>query len=226
MLSLAETITASSDVRPLKSDLEEDALNDILKNLSICSGTSKKAVQDTANDKDRRTSEGDLSEPIGIKKQKGHETILAHPFRLYDEPIQPKIASLAAQTSPYQPSAKSSYFDKFKGKKVSFNDGPVHQLIVPSLQGDLVLRQMKEVYPRPFLSNLMDFLLTTKPRRDESVVSINMDVYLWSSAMPHNVKMMLDRYLSSWRREVLGTWTRDNLDLDPMDYRKNITLVL
>lgn len=85
---------------------------------------------------------------------------------------------------------------------------------------------MKEVYPRPFLSNLMDFLLTTKPRRDETVVNINMDVYLWSSAMPRNVKNMLDRFLSSWRRELLGTWTRDNLDLDPMDYRKNITLVL
>ncbi|KAI5452435.1 hypothetical protein NCC49_000598 [Naganishia albida] len=67
----------------------------------------------------------------------------------------------------------------------------------------------------------MDFLLTTKPRRDETVVNINMDVYLWSSAMPRNVKNMLDRFLSSWRRELLGTWTRDNLDLDPMDYLGN-----
>ncbi|KAI5452434.1 hypothetical protein NCC49_000597 [Naganishia albida] len=115
-----QKVAAVSDVRSLKSGLEEDALNDILKNLSIC---SKNAVQDTADEKDRRTSEGDLPEPIGVKKQKGHETILAHPFRLYDEPIQPKIAALAAQTSPYQPSAKSSYFDMFKGKKVSFKDG-------------------------------------------------------------------------------------------------------
>lgn len=191
--------------------------------MSISSAVPTKVTQQTSVVKATATSKvpavtKDSPKRVDVKPKKSSSGILEHPFRIYDTPIKPHVETLATHQAPFNPSANAGYFDEFRKKNVAFSSSPKHQLIVPALNGDLVLRERRVIHPRPFLANMMSYILPIGTKATDHGVTTH--VHLWSSAMPHNVKLMLDTYFVKWQRKILGTWTRENLELDHVAYRE------
>jgi hypothetical protein len=122
------------------------------------------------------------------------------------------------------------------------------KLLVLDLNGTLVYRKKssagKRCYPRPYLDNFLECLFSPdavgEVGNNGSDASLrSWEVFVWSSAMPHNVRGMVESTFGAtwiqgvWDPEaeetrvkraergegrVLGVWARDTMGLNAMDY--------
>ncbi|KAL8795973.1 MAG: hypothetical protein Q9195_001548 [Heterodermia aff. obscurata] len=86
---------------------------------------------------------------------------------------------------------------------------PQHLLLVLDLNGTLIYRQRSssKYSPRPSLQPFLDYCFA------------NHSVMIWSSATPSNVSAVCAQIFSlGRRRELLGEWGRDTLDLSNAEY--------
>ncbi|KAH9475518.1 putative FCP1 homology domain-containing protein [Psilocybe cubensis] len=81
-----------------------------------------------------------------------------------------------------------------------------------------VLRPLRVVHPRPYLSSFITYILHPKTKQW-------LDTMVWSSAQPHSVNDMVDKCFKERRQELKAVWARDTLGLTNNEYhRKTLTL--
>lgn len=125
------------------------------------------------------------------------------------------------------------------------NDIPQPKLLVLDMNGALVYRDRsdkRKSYPRPYLASFLEYLFFAEPITSEgSIQPRPWEVFVWSSAQPHNVQGMVESTFGDvfvkgvWTPEdtkekkqrqargegrMLGVWARDKLGLTENDYRK------
>lgn len=112
------------------------------------------------------------------------------------------------------------------------------KLLVLDLNGTLIYRPKnakREGHPRPFLSCFLEYLFSPEP----DTPNRPWEVFVWSSAKPHNVRAMVEKGFGPkwsqgiWTQEsetkrrrrmetgegrLLGVWARDRLGLTEVDY--------
>ena len=114
------------------------------------------------------------------------------------------------------------------------------KLLVLDLNGALIYRSgsrgtERSIYPRPYLGNFLEYLFSPSGKEGEPRAY---EVFVWSSAQPHNVRAMVENgFGQKWiegvydqeeqggaeRREkgegrLMGVWARDKMDLNSSDY--------
>lgn len=118
---------------------------------------------------------------------------------------------------------------------VQFSEEPTPKLLVLDLNGALVYRTAhtgaaRKAYPRPFLNCFLQYVFLPEPEGGPRP----WDVFVWSSAQPHNVRHMVettfgDRFIEGiWKPEdrlekiereqrgegrLIGVWARDKMNL-------------
>ena len=73
------------------------------------------------------------------------------------------------------------------------------------------LRPLRQVYPRPYLPSLRDYLFHPTTRTW-------LDTMVWSSAQPHSVADMVERCFGGRKEALVAVWARDTLGLDEQAY--------
>ncbi|KAK4688169.1 hypothetical protein P7C73_g1940, partial [Tremellales sp. Uapishka_1] len=121
------------------------------------------------------------------------------------------------------------------------------RLLVLDLNGALVYRTAhtglaRKSYPRPYLSAFLEYLFLPEPAGAKRP----WEVFVWSSAQPHNVRSMVEKAFGPrwiegvWDEEdmgrkndrekggegrLLGVWARDQMGLDEADYGRKVQTV-
>jgi hypothetical protein len=112
------------------------------------------------------------------------------------------------------------YFEQLRNQAIKYQDTAAMKLVIPSIKRDLVFRQGRNVYARPFLENFMDYLLPQDLDSSAAEQDPRFAVFLWSTAMPHTLLPMLEAFLTPWKSLILGVWNRKHLELrDATSYR-------
>lgn len=126
------------------------------------------------------------------------------------------------------------------------------KVLVLDLNGALVYRassNRRKAHPRPYLANFLSYLFTSEPDRSSAISQQGGDpvrpweVFVWSSAQPHNVRAMVEETFGStwtegiWQNEdadaargrrrrgegrLMGVWARDKMGLSSADYRRKV----
>ena len=98
------------------------------------------------------------------------------------------------------------------------------KLLVLDLNGALVYRSGTKVsYPRPYLANLLAYVFTPEPANDSRPVEPTgaahrpLEAFVWSSAQPQNVRLMVEKAFGTWGQDV---WSEDNGDDAHMNGRE------
>jgi hypothetical protein len=116
----------------------------------------------------------------------------------------------------------------------------VPKLLVLDLNGALIYRSgsrgtERSIYPRPYLGNFLEYLFGPNGKEGEPRAY---EVFVWSSAQPHNVRAMVENgFGQKWvegvyakeedggaeRRKngegrLMGVWARDKMELSSSDY--------
>lgn len=125
-------------------------------------------------------------------------------------------------------------------------DGPRTKLLVLDLNGALIYRDKRtgdkrRSFPRPYLASFLEYLFLPELEVNGEKRERAWEVFVWSSAQPHNVRAMVEGCFGMkwvegvWEDEadeekkereergegrLLGVWARDKLGLDQHDYRK------
>ena len=122
------------------------------------------------------------------------------------------------------------------------------KVLVLDLNGALVYRassNRRKAHPRPYLANFLSYLFTPEPEHTDAGSRASGDpirpweVFVWSSAQPHNVRAMVEETFGStwtegiWQDEdedavrerrgrgegrLMGVWARDKMGLSSADY--------
>ncbi|WVR04065.1 hypothetical protein IAU60_001064 [Kwoniella sp. DSM 27419] len=139
------------------------------------------------------------------------------------------------------PSAE--YIKLSQPSAITKNDHVVPKLLVLDLNGALVYRNrgadLRKSYPRPYLQCFLEYLFLPDP---SSPGPHPWEVFVWSSAQPHNVRGMVEgtfgpRWIEGiWEEEtvrgreareggegrLLGVWARDKMGLAAGDYSRKV----
>ena len=122
----------------------------------------------------------------------------------------------------------------------------VPKLLVLDLNGALIYRSgsrgtERSIYPRPYLGNFLEYLFggLSPNQTGLSRGERPWNVFVWSSAQPHNVRAMVETgfgmkwvqgvygpeskkqkadRLDSDEGRLMGVWARDRMDLSSKDY--------
>lgn len=122
----------------------------------------------------------------------------------------------------------------------------VPKLLVLDLNGALIYRSgsrgtERTIYPRPYLGNFLEYLFGPLSNSNAALARGERpwNVFVWSSAQPHNVRAMVEtgfgaRWIEGVYSEVserqkeerldkgegrlMGVWARDRMDLSSSDY--------
>jgi hypothetical protein len=117
------------------------------------------------------------------------------------------------------------------------------KLLVLDLNGTLLYRPKgvtRGGHPRPYLQNFLEYLFLPEPEPENTPTTRRpWEVFVWSSAKPHNVRPMVEKAFGErwiegvWEPEdpearedrhetgegrLLGVWARDKLGLTAVDY--------
>lgn len=199
-----------------RESLDADALDVILQDSAVraaLEGLSRVSIHNLVVDSDHHERSESPSE-LGMPEH------LQHPFRLYDEPIMPRIDILSKQKSTTGTYARPGYFAPFSNKQVEFRSNVGPKLLVLGLNGDLARRLDGVVCVRPFIENFMKYILQSVPYGGSSNSS-GSEVFFWSTWMPHTAEIMLGklrRICGNWEDRSLGVWTREDCGLDVTAY--------
>ncbi|WWC68976.1 uncharacterized protein I206_102912 [Kwoniella pini CBS 10737] len=135
------------------------------------------------------------------------------------------------------------YLELLKPTESLISDTVIPKLLVLDLNGALVFRNRnsdgKKSYPRPYLASFLEYLFLPHPKGEKR----GWEVFVWSSAQPHNVRGMVEgafgpRFIDGvWEDEtpqgtaarkngegrLLGVWARDRmLDMKSADYTRKV----
>ncbi|TXT11047.1 hypothetical protein VHUM_01798 [Vanrija humicola] len=110
-------------------------------------------------------------------------------------------------------------------EEVKFSEEPTPKLLVLDLNGALVYRTAhtgasRKAYPRPFLNCFLQYVFLPEPEGGPRP----WDVFVWSSAQPHNVRHMVETTIEREQRgegRLLGVWARDKMNLGN-DYNRKV----
>lgn len=136
------------------------------------------------------------------------------------QPISPSAEYLAQTCSP------SKLIDPTDARK----------LLVLDLNGTILYRpkrqrgstettpdgaRLRPVHPRPYISSFRQYLFHPATRQ-------SLDVLIWSSTQPHNVRDMVDHCFPKEDQEngnILAIWARDMFGLDESQYSECVQLL-
>ncbi|WVQ94428.1 hypothetical protein IAU59_001507 [Kwoniella sp. CBS 9459] len=175
-------------------------------------------------------------------------------------PVQPDSSrhySTSATSSSYRPRDRtptpppmslpsSEYLELSKPTQPLKGDQVVPKLLVLDLNGALVYRNRssadrRKSSPRPYLQSFLEYVFL--PDLDPNTyVTRPWEVFVWSSAQPHNVRGMVEGALGTrwsdgiWDEEtdrgkaaresgegrLLGVWARDKMGLAASDYTRRV----
>ncbi|WOO78926.1 putative FCP1 y domain-containing protein [Vanrija pseudolonga] len=139
------------------------------------------------------------------------------------------------QQSPVPVMLPPTPYVELSREDVQFSEEPTPKLLVLDLNGALVYRTAgtgpaRKAYPRPFLNCFLQYVFLPEPEGGPRP----WDVFVWSSAQPHNVKHMVETTFGEqwiegvWEKEdrlekiereqrgegrLIGVWARDKMDL-------------
>ncbi|WVQ73857.1 hypothetical protein IAR50_003438 [Cryptococcus sp. DSM 104548] len=140
-----------------------------------------------------------------------------------------------------------------ENKDSLISDDIVPKLLVLDLNGALIYRRRSSgatPLPRPYLACFLEYLFLPEPKQNDSPRP--WEVFVWSSAQPHNVRAMVEacfgqRWIEGvWEDQpeekadameagegrLIGVWARDKMGLSGLDYSrkvqttKNLNLVI
>ncbi|TDL23517.1 hypothetical protein BD410DRAFT_787363 [Rickenella mellea] len=145
-------------------------------------------------------------------------------------------SNLPSQRSPFRSpspppppprrSPSPGYLDLSKTPSVPVHDPPTEsrKLLILDLNGTLLVRSkrgtgpLRAVYPRAYIPSFRQYLFHPDTRAW-------LDVMIWSSAMPPNVRSMAERCFGSNCNDLIAIWARDTLGLSREDYsQKSVTI--
>ncbi|WWC59970.1 uncharacterized protein I303_102533 [Kwoniella dejecticola CBS 10117] len=139
----------------------------------------------------------------------------------------------------------AEYLDLLKPTDPFTSDTVVPKLLVLDLNGALVFRNRnadgKKSHPRPYLGCFLEYLFLPTPKTKAGEAR-GWEVFVWSSAQPHNVRGMVEgafepRFIEGvWDQEtrrgeaareegegrLLGVWARDRMNLSSSDYSRKV----
>jgi hypothetical protein len=215
------------------------------KRSTLAEGNSKRAWNAESAKETRRSTR---SQARGIAKQ-------ATGDRFPDQPAHPRTPPFGTSqskkkgdyTATLPPAAYLALSDP-RHLNGSSSSAMVPKLLVLDLNGALLYRHKSgtnKIHPRPYMGNFLEYLFGLHPNAPFAIegggvrASKAYQVFVWSSAQPHNVRRMVEasfgpRWIEGvyapedpdikFQREqagegrLLGVWARDMMDLDKADY--------
>ncbi|KDQ16424.1 hypothetical protein BOTBODRAFT_53922 [Botryobasidium botryosum FD-172 SS1] len=154
----------------------------------------------------------------------GASTYVPRPvhIRFHEAPQQPPEPRRERSITPpfVLRSPSPTYISQSKEPSTKL-ETPSTKLLILDLNGTLVVRSprrkgpkgpgpgRRNVYPRPFLATLANYLFHPETA---------LDVMVWSSAQPHSVEDMVELGFGRYRNELKAIWTRDSFGLTPAEY--------
>ncbi|KAK1920903.1 hypothetical protein DB88DRAFT_112611 [Papiliotrema laurentii] len=169
-------------------------------------------------------------------------------------PASPSFRGPRKEPAPYVPTLPPPEYLELSRpvtKLTSPSSSIIPKLLVLDLNGALIYRSgsrstERTIYPRPYLGNFLEYLFGPQPNvpvhADFDSDSRPWEVFVWSSAQPHNVRAMVETgFGRKWTEGVfdnvnsenasagekgegrlLGVWARDKMDLSSNDYNRKV----
>ncbi|RXK41456.1 hypothetical protein M231_01363 [Tremella mesenterica] len=156
---------------------------------------------------------------------------------------------------PFNPELPPPDYLELSSKAALKKSFVIPKVLVLDLNGALVYRtptNRKKGHPRPYLSNFLSYLFEPDPIPDDTehdgdgLLPVRpWEVFVWSSAQPHNVRgMVTEAFGKKWSRGVWGwdleggkeqerrfvagegrlldVWARDKMGLTDVEYRRRV----
>ena len=136
------------------------------------------------------------------------------PRRICGRQETPRRREVGTASPPPAPCATQAYLNQAH-LEPEWLDGPQRLLVILDLNGTLMLkpdfRRPDQIHIRPGAPKLLEYLFE------------NHTVMVYTSAQPHNAKMVARRLFSIKEYDMLaGIWARDRLGLTPAQYKDKV----